>query len=154
MSHDVWDLSFTNVLFDNLAKLEASLLGIDSMWVESTFSIKENSKELIGLFNSNDIHLTEWESVISSDFSINFDETFFLFTDLHAFLSCECVLKSLLQQNADWDAFSELMWSRGWSGSMYSFEFSKIPVLGSRNSFHNLSLTFIALKTKNRLALG
>lgn len=40
MSHNKWNLLLTNVLLDDLAKFEASLFGIDSMWVESAFNIK------------------------------------------------------------------------------------------------------------------
>jgi len=83
MSGNVWNLLLANVLLDDLAKLETCFLGINSVRVESSLSIKENSEELIRFFNSNNVHLTKWESVVSSDSSVNLDQALFLPANLH-----------------------------------------------------------------------
>lgn len=97
MSSHEWDLLLSNVLLCDLAKLETSLFGINSMWVESSFDIHEDSEELVGFFNSNNVHLTKWESVFSSDSSVDLDETFLLFNNLDTFLSAHGVVEPLLQ---------------------------------------------------------
>ena len=40
MSSNVWDLCLANTLSDNLAKLESSLLGVNSMGNESTIAVE------------------------------------------------------------------------------------------------------------------
>jgi len=99
MSGNVWDLIFANVLLHDFAKLETSFLGIDSVWIESSFSINQNSEELISFFNSNNVHMTKRESMVSSDLVIDLDKTFFLFTNLQAFLIRQGILQSLSKQH-------------------------------------------------------
>jgi hypothetical protein len=115
MGGNKWDLLLANVLLYHLAELEACLLGVNSVWIESSLSVKEHSEELVGFFNSNNVHLTKWESVVSSDSSINLDQAFFLPANLNGFLSSHGVPQPLLQQNAQWDALSQLVWT--WRGS-------------------------------------
>jgi hypothetical protein len=86
--------------------------------------------------------------VVSPDSTIDLDEAFLLSANLHGFLSIESVLQSLLKQYTQWDALLELVWTGGWSRTVHSLQLSKIPVLGASHSFHNLSLTFIALINK------
>lgn len=153
MSGDVWNLLFANVLLDNFAKLETSLLGIDFVRVESSLGVEKNSKELISFFNSNNVHLTEWEPVISSDLSIDLDEAFFLSANLHSFLTSQSIAQSLLKQNVHWDALSKLVWSWRGSSSVHALKLTEIPVLRRSNSFHAFSLTFIALNNKETITI-
>ena len=88
--------------------------------------------------------MAKGESVISSDLSIDLDNSFFLFTNLQAFLVGQGVLEPLSQQHCHWNALLQLVWTWRRSGGVNSSKFSEIPVLWSRNSFNNLSLTFIA----------
>ena len=145
MGGHIWDLFLANVLLDDLAELEAGFLGVDSMWDEATLGVNQNSEELVRFFNCNNVHLTEWVSVVSPDLSINLDQTLLLATDLERLLSRKGVLQSLLEQHAQRNALSELVGTGRWSHTVNTLKLSKIPVLGSSHSFHNLSLTFIAL---------
>lgn len=106
---NVWDLLLTNVLLYDFAELETGFLGLDSVWDESAFDIKQNSKELVRFFNCNNVHLAEWVSVISSDLSIDLDETLLLSANLKALLSGQGVFQSLLKQNTHWYALAELV---------------------------------------------
>ena len=121
VSGNVWDLLLANVLLDDLAKLEASLLGINSVWVESSLHIEKDSEELVGFFNSNNVHLTKRESVLSSYLSVDLDEALLLFNNLNTFLSAHGVIEPLLQQNVQWDALSQLVWTRFRSSTVHSF---------------------------------
>jgi hypothetical protein len=143
---DIWDLLLANILLDNLAELEASFLGVNSVWNESSFNIKQHSEELVGFFNCNNVHLTKWVPMVSPDSTVNLDDALLLPANLNTFLSRKGIFQSLLQQYAQWYAFAKLVWSCRWSDTVHSFKLSKIPVLGASHSFHNLSLTFIALQ--------
>jgi len=82
MSDDVWNLSLTNFLLDNFAELESSFLSVNSVWDESTLDIVEDSEMFVGLLDGDNVHLTEWESWISSDLSVNLNKSFFVSNDL------------------------------------------------------------------------
>jgi len=148
----IWDLLLANILLDNLAELEASFLGVNSVWNESSFNIKQHSEELVGFFNCNNVHLTEWEPVVSPNSAVDLDEALLLAANLQTFLSRKGIFQSLLQQYVQWYALTKLVWTCRWSRTVHTFKLSKIPVLGASHSFHNLSLTFIALNLKTKLA--
>ena len=145
MSDDVWDLVLTNVLFDNFTELETGLLRVNFMGKESTFDVHEDSEMLISSLDGDNVHLTEWEFRISSDLSINLDQTFLVLNNLSGFTSVESVLLSLLEETGKWHALSNLVWTWRWSNSINSLKFSEIPLLWSGNSLHRFSLTLIAL---------
>ena len=147
---NVWDLLFANVLLGDLAELETSFLGVNSVRNESSFNIKQHSEELVGFFNCNNVHLTEWESVVSPDSAVDLDEALLLAANLQTFLPRKGIFQSLLQQYVQWYALAELVWTCRWSSTVHSFKLSKIPVLGASHSFHNLSLTFIALNKQTK----
>jgi len=144
MGNNVWYLVLTNVLLDNFTKFERSFLSINSNRLESTLGIEKNSEMFVGFVNSEDVHLTKRESVFSSDLAINLDHTLSILADLKRILSVKSILKSLLKNNVKWNTISELMWTRCWSSTVNSLQFTKIPHLGSVNSFQNFSLSFIA----------
>lgn len=145
---DVWDLGFTNLFGKDSAEFEGSLFGIDSVWLESTFGIHEHSEVLIALGNGDNIHGSEWESWVSSDFTVNNDVSGTLglgagFDNLSGFISVKSILQSLLKENVKWDAFSSLVWTSGWLGGIDSSEFTEIPGFWSVDSLHAFSLSFI-----------
>merc|ERR1711990_1021603 len=111
MGSNVWDLVLANDLSDDLGELEAGLLGVDSVWVESSLGVHKDSEVLVGLLDGENIHVSEWESWVSSDSSVNLDETFLVLNDLHALSSGKRVLKSVLEEHVKWDALSELVWT-------------------------------------------
>merc|ERR1712086_166676 len=135
VSNNEWYLVLANVLLDNFTKFERCFLSVNSDWLESTLGIHKNSEVLVGLINSEDIHLSEWESVFSSDLSVNLDHTLSILTDLERILSVKSILKSLLENNVKWNTLSELMRSWCWSSRVNSLQFTKIPHLGCGNSF-------------------
>ena len=150
MRDDIWDLLLANILLDDLAELEASFLSVNSVWNESSFNIKQHSEELVGFFNCNNVHLAERVPMVSPDSTVHLDEALLLPANLNTFLSRKGIFQSLLQQYAEWYAFAKLVWSCRRSDTVHALELSKIPVLGASHSFHNLSLTFIALKNKEK----
>ena len=109
---------------DDFAEFESGLLGINSMGLESTFNIMENSEMLVGLLDGDNVHLTKWESVVSSDLSVNLNQSFFILNDLSSLISGKSVLQPLLKENVEWDALSKLVWTWRRSGSIDTLKFS------------------------------
>jgi len=145
VGNDVWNLGFTNLLLGDLAELEGSFFSINSVWLESSLNVDENSEVLVGLFNGDDIVLSERISWVSSDFSIDLDESSSVSDNLSNFISVKSVLKSLVKKNVERKAFSEFVWTSRWSGGVNTLQFTEIPVLWSGNPLHDFSLSFVAL---------
>lgn len=140
---DVRDLVLTNGLLHDLAELEGGLLGVNSVRDESTLDVEEDSEVLVGLVNGDNVHVSEWESVVSSDLSVNLDVSILVVGNLSALVSGESVLESLLEKNSHWDALSKLVWTSGWSGGVDTLELAEVPHLWCGDSLDNLSLTFV-----------
>jgi len=104
VSDDIWDLLLADFLFEHFAELETCFLCINSMGKESSFGIQKDSEMFISLFNSNNIHMTEWVLMVSSDFTVNFYQAFLVFHNFSRFLPSESVLQSLLKQNVQGNA--------------------------------------------------
>jgi hypothetical protein len=83
---DVWNLRLADLLLGDLAEFEFSLLGVHSVWLESSLNVIEDSEMLVGLLDADNIHGSEWESWVSSDLAINLDITFLILDDLGGFL--------------------------------------------------------------------
>lgn len=79
------------------------------MSLVATLGIVEDSEVLASLLNANNVHNTERESGISSDFVVNLDKTFLILNDLHGFLTRQGILQSVSKENAEGDAFSALV---------------------------------------------
>jgi len=80
---DVWNLRLADLLLSDLAEFEFSLLGVHSVWLESSLNVIEDSEMLVGLLDADNIHGSEWES---SDLAINLDITLLILDDLGGFL--------------------------------------------------------------------
>ena len=78
---NIRNLVLSNGFLHDLAKLEGGFLGVNSVWLESSLGVHENSEMLVGLVNGDDIHNSEWESMVSSNLSVDLDETFLIVGD-------------------------------------------------------------------------
>jgi len=144
VGRDVRDLILVDGLSDNLAKLELGLSRVDRVSLEATLGIEEDSEVLVSLLDGDDVHVAKRVARISSVLSVNLDKTILVLDDLSSFLSIEGIAKSLLEENVERDALSELVRTRGRSGGVNSIEFTKVPLLGSGKSFHGFSLSFVS----------
>ena len=142
---DVRNLSLADLLLGDLAELEFSLLGVNSVWLESSLDVIEDSEVLVGLLNGDNVHGSEWESWVSSDLAVNLDQTLLILDDLGAFHVGHGVLQSLLEEDVERDALSSLVRTSRWLGSIHSLKFTKVPLLWSIHSLHDFSLSFVAL---------
>ena len=134
VGNNVWDLVSTHGLSLNLAELESSFFSVDFVGLESTLDIVKDSEELASLFNSDDVHHTKRELVISSNLSVDLDQSFLVLNDLDDLLSGDSISQSVLEEDTHGNAFSELVGSGVGSLGVNSTQFVQHPVTGSCQS--------------------
>ena len=89
------------------------------MSLVSSLNVIEDSEVLASLIDGENVHESARESNISSDSVVNLDESFSILNDFLDLGSVESVSESVSENKAEWDAFSELVGTSGWSGSLY-----------------------------------
>jgi hypothetical protein len=100
----------------------------------ATLGVVEDSEELAGLLNANNVHNAEGETWVSSDFVVNLDQSFLILNDLHGLLAGECVVESVSEKDAQGDALAASVGAGRWSGSVDTTELVQHPVGGSCHS--------------------
>ena len=109
VGHAVWDLVLSDEFLDDLAEFEVSFSGVNVVRLEAAFDIVKDAEVLTSFLNGNDVHESEWESVVSSYSVVNFDVGILVLADLNALSAGESKFKSVLEQNRERDAFTELV---------------------------------------------
>ena len=108
---NVGDLVLSEGLSLDLAELEVGFLTFDADWLETSLDVVKDSEVLVGLGDLNDVLETEWELGVSSDLTVDLDQTFSLSADFDRFLAGESVFQSVLEENGQWDALTQLVWA-------------------------------------------
>jgi len=103
MSHNVWNFVSSHRLSLDLAEFELSLFLIDFVSLVSSFGIIKNTEELSSLLNADNIHNTEGESRISSNFAVNLYHSFLTSYNIEDIFATKGVLKSISQKNGEWN---------------------------------------------------
>lgn len=140
---DVRNLLLVDGLADDLAELEAGLLSLDSVSLESALDVEEDSEVLVGALDGDDVHGTEREARVSSDLAVDLDEALLVLDDGSSLSSAESVLESLLEEHVERDALSELVGTRRRSGAVDTSQLAEVPLLGGSDSLDDLSLTLV-----------
>jgi len=112
VGHNVRNFVFSKLLLGDFAKLKASFSGINSDWLETTLDVVEHAEVLVGLWDSEHIHKSEWVLWVSSGSVVNFEIASSNSAHLERLLAGESVLESVAEQHRQWDALSKLVWSR------------------------------------------
>ena len=81
VSDNVWDLVGADSFLDDFTELEVGFRALDADEGESSFFIIQKSIVLSGFEDTEDVHDTDWEFSISSDFMINFKSCLFILCD-------------------------------------------------------------------------
>lgn len=82
---------------------------------ESSLNIVQNSEEISGLWNADDVHETNWVLEVSSGDSINVNLVGLFLEDDLGLLSSQGILQLSLENQGEWDRLSQFVWSLGWS---------------------------------------
>ena len=81
VGNDVGDLVGADGFLDNFTKLEVGFSALDADESESALFIIQESIVLSSLDHIEDVHDTNWELMVSSDFMINFKSCLFILCD-------------------------------------------------------------------------
>ena len=139
MGNDVWNTLGAEFLTLNLAELVLGFFSGNSVHGITSLGIERKTEVFVCLIDGDDILETSWEVGVSSDLSVDLDEA--LLADLDDFTSCKSVLQSVSEENNEWKALAELVWTGGGSWGPGSTEFVKHPVLGCRKALQMLLWT-------------
>jgi len=111
------------------AKLVSSLLSADSVYHKSALGVVDQSKVLVSLVNSNDIHVSSRVLDISSYLSVNLDHA--AHHDLLALLARKSIVQSVSDENRKRQALSELVGASVGSERVDTSGLAQHPVVGS-----------------------
>jgi len=111
--HQVWDVVLLVEELLHSAELVAGLFSGDSVDDESALGVINESEVLVGLLESDNIHETGWVLDISSNLTVDLDHL--SHHDLLALVSGKGVVKSVSDEDGEWEALSELVWAGIWS---------------------------------------
>jgi len=131
-----WNVVFLDEDFLDSAEFVGSFFGGDSVDDESAFGVVDQSEVFVGLLDGDDIHETGWVFHVGSDFSVDFDHS--SLHDLLALVTGEGVVKSVSDEDGQWEAFSEFVWSGVWSETENTASFWQHPVVWSSKGFKML----------------
>jgi len=95
MSDNVWNFVWSDGFLDNFTEFEVGFLLIDLDKGESSLFVVKESETFSGFDNSQDIHNSDWEFMVSSDFIINSESCLFILSDNGDFLSVSSVSQSV-----------------------------------------------------------
>lgn len=73
MGNDVRNLLLADFLLSDFADLEGCLLGVDSVRLESSLHVIQDTEVFIGAFDAYNVHLAERITSISAYFAIDLD---------------------------------------------------------------------------------
>jgi hypothetical protein len=133
---DVRDFVFSHSLLVDFAELELGFFLVDLVSLVSSLHIVQNPEELSGFLNGQHIHYSKRIVRISSDFVVDFDEAFLVLDDLIDVHGAEGVPESVLEQDEQRNAFSQLVGASRRSGCVLPSEFAQHPVMRRCQSLH------------------
>jgi len=111
VGHNIRNFVLAKALSLHLAQLETCLLSINANWLESSLDVVHDAEVLAGFWDGYDVLEAKWEPWISSDFVVNFDIVILVSADFDRILAGECVFKSVLEEDSQRNALTQLVWS-------------------------------------------
>ena len=138
VGHNVRNFVFSKLLLRDFAKLEAGFSGVNSDWLETTLDVVEHAEVLVGLWDSEHVHKSEWVPWISSGSVVNFEIASSNSAHLERLLAGESVLESVAEQHRQRDALSQLVGSRCWVSSLAANKLAQAPLLGGEHALQML----------------
>jgi len=109
----------------DFAQFVLGFLSGNSVDGESSLDIIDQSEELSGLVDGDDIHESGWVVGVSADFAVNFDQP--LHDNFGHFRVVQGILESVTKENHHGQGFPQFVWTSAWSGSENSTQFVQHP---------------------------
>jgi hypothetical protein len=107
MRNQIWDSTFADLHFLDLAEFVFSLGGFDAVDGEATFGIVDQAKVLAGLVNRDHVHVARRVGGIGSHLAINLDEA--LHENSHCLAAIEGVLETIAKEHDQGEAVSSFL---------------------------------------------
>ena len=136
--NNIWHLVLTDVLADNLAKLETSFSILDAVGLEATLKIVQDAEVLTSLVNGDDVLEAEGELVVTAALAIDEDVCVAGLADLETLLLGEGVVETLAEEDGDWDTLAEFVGTGAGASGVYTTELVKAPVGGGEHALQVL----------------
>jgi len=111
------------------AELVSGLFGGDAVDSESSLDVIDKTEVFIGLLDGDDVHESSGEVHISSHFAVNFDQS--LHEDFLDLIPGKGVVKSVTEEDDEWETLALFVRSLGGLGRIDSGQFVQHPVAGS-----------------------
>jgi len=132
----VWDVLLgVEDLLDS-AELVAGLLGGDSVDDESALGVVDETEVLVGLVQSDDVHVAGWVLDIRSHLAVDLHHA--AHHDLLALVSAEGVVESVSDEDGQWEALAELVRAGIGAVAEHASRFWQHPVVGRIERFEML----------------
>ncbi len=126
MRDQEWDSTLAKLDALDLSELVLGLLSLDTVDGEASLGIVDKTEVLAGLLDGDDIHETSWVGGISADFSVDLDEA--LHDDGLGLAGVQGILETVANEDDQWHAVTELVWTWGWARGIGSGQFVQQPV--------------------------
>lgn len=111
VSHNIRNFVLAEALALHFAQFEACLLSVDANRLEASLDVVQNAEVFAGFWDGDDVLEAEWETGISSDFVVNSDISVSISADFDRVLAGERVFESVLEENGQRDALTQLVWA-------------------------------------------
>lgn len=126
MRDQEWDSTLAKLNALDLAELVLSLLSLDTVDGETALGIVDKAEVLAGLLDGDDIHEASWVGGISADLSVDLDKT--LHDDGLGLASVQGILETVADEDDQWHALAELVWTWGWARGVGTGQLVQEPV--------------------------
>jgi len=124
-SVQVWDVLGSSFDFTNAAQFVFGLLVGDPVNGVASLDVIDETEVLSGFVNLDDIHETSGESGVSSDFTVNLDES--LPHNSGDLFSSQGVLQTISQENRDGHGLAQTVRSGAGTNGVYTSKFVQHP---------------------------
>lgn len=128
-----WDTLITDLPFVNTEELIFCLTVVDVVDNKTSLGVVEKPELLVGLSEFNDVHETGWITFCCTNLAINLDKP--PLDDGGGFVGVEGVLQPVTEEDDEWKAFTELVWTCSWVSGEFTSSLSKHPMVWSCKPF-------------------
>jgi len=97
VGYQKWNTLLSHADFGDSAEFVSSFFWGDSVNSESAFDVVDQTEIFVRFLNGDNVHESSWVVHVRSDFTVNGYQT--LHEDLLDFVSCECVVKSVSEED-------------------------------------------------------
>lgn len=126
MRDQEWDSTLAKLNALDLSELVLGLLSLDTVDGEASLGVVDKAEVLASLLDGDDIHEASWVGGIGADLSVDLDQA--LHDDGLGLASVKSILQAVTDEDDQWHAVAELVWTWGWARRIGTGQFVQEPV--------------------------